>query len=267
MRCTIQLSDYGFPLTDLDLRFIVSGYQDRIGRIVLQFKMGNMPGKEWVKSFMKRHAELTKRFVANIKRARAAVDEEMLRKYVDNLSKSLENVPPENIFNYDETNLTDDAGSKKCIVKRGAKYPVLIQNSSKTSISIMMAGNAVGDLLSSFVVYKSTRLWSTWVSGGPKDTRYSNTPSGWFDAKAFEEWFTSTMLPVLKKKEGIKVMIGDNLSSHISPRVLELCNENNIRFVCLPPNSTHLTQPLDVAFFHPLKEAWRKIMSEYKQST
>lgn len=37
--------------------------------------------------------------------------------------------------------------------------------------------------------------------------------------------------------------------------------------MCLPPNSTHLTQPLDVAFFHPMKVAWRKILSDWKSST
>uniref|UniRef100_A0A8D8XY63 DDE-1 domain-containing protein n=2 Tax=Cacopsylla melanoneura TaxID=428564 RepID=A0A8D8XY63_9HEMI len=111
----------------------------------------------------------------------AEISETMLREYADNLSQSLENVPPENIFNYDETNLTDDPGSKRCVVKRGTKYPTLIRNSSKTSISIMMAGSATGELLPPFVVYKSTRLWSTWVEGGPKGTRYANTPSGWFE--------------------------------------------------------------------------------------
>lgn len=34
--------------------------------------------------------------------------------------------------------------------------------------------------------------------------------------------------------------------------------------VYLPPNSTHLTQHLDVAFFGPLKREWRKILLNYK---
>lgn len=68
------------------------------------------------------------------------------------------------------------------------------------------------------------------------------------------------------KQDGPKVLVGDNLSSHISPKVLKLCAANNIRFVCLPPNSTHITQPLDVAFFRPMKIAWRKILSQYKES-
>lgn len=56
------------------------------------------------------------------------------------------------------------------------------------------------------------------------------------------------------------------MSFHISVDVLNACDKNNIRFVCLPPNSTYLTQPLDVAFFHPMKVAWRKILTKWKAS-
>lgn len=50
----------------------------------------------------------------------------------------------------------------------------------------------------------------------------------------------------------------------INLEVIELCEKYNIKFVLLPPNSTQLTQPLDVAFFGPLKKTWRKILTNYK---
>lgn len=130
----------------------------------------------------------------------------------------------------------------------------------------MFCDSAKGELLPPYVVYKSKQLWSIWTEQGPKDARYNNSPSGWFDMNIFNDWFFTQILPILKKQEGPKVIIGDNLSSHISVDVLNACDKNNIRFVCLPPNSTHLTQPLDVAFFHPMKVAWRKILTEWKAS-
>ncbi|XP_065669381.1 uncharacterized protein LOC136088747 [Hydra vulgaris] len=130
----------------------------------------------------------------------------------------------------------------------------------------MISGNAAGKVLSPFVVYKAVNLWSSWCEGGPKRIRYFNTKSGWFDGAAFEEWFFSIVLPSLKKKLGYKVLLGDNLSSHISPKVINACEKNEILFVCLPPNNTHITQPLDVTFFKPLKTAWRRIITEYKVS-
>ena len=53
--------------------------------------------------------------------------------------------------------------------------------------------------------------------------------------------------------DDIKVVIGDNLASHISPTVLQLCREHKIQFCFLPENSTHLLQPLDVGVFGPMK--------------
>ena len=50
------------------------------------------------------------------------------------------------------------------------------------------------------------------------------------DNVCFEDWFFSTLLQWLKKGCG-KVLIGDNLSSHISLAVLEACKENHISFV------------------------------------
>ena len=46
--------------------------------------------------------------------------------------------------------------------------------------------------------------------------------------------------------------------------MLSLASENNIAFVCLTPNSTHLLQLLDEAFYGPLKKKWRGILDEWK---
>ena len=70
-----------------------------------------------------------------------------------------------------------------------------------------------------------------------------------------------------RSRKGKKVLIGDNLSSHMSLEVIKSCNENQIAFVCLPPNSTHRTQPLDIAFYKPLKVNWRKVLTAWKLST
>ncbi|CAH1966563.1 unnamed protein product [Acanthoscelides obtectus] len=130
----------------------------------------------------------------------------------------------------------------------------------------MIAGNAAGEVLPPYVVYKSKHLWDTWTNNGPPGTRYANTASGWFESETFSDWFFQLLLPTLTKIEGKKVIIGDNLSSHLNVDVLAACKDHDIQFVCLPPNSTHVTQPLDVAFFAPLKKAWREILSDYKES-
>lgn len=263
----IAMSIYGFPITSFDLRCIVKSYLDRCGRKVACFR-NNFPGPDWAKSFMKRHDQiLTQRIAKNISHSRAATDEAIVNDFFDHLEKEIEGIPSCNIWNYDETNLVDDPGSKKVLTKRGTKYPETIRNASKACTSIMFCGNAEGQLAPLYVNYKSEKLWSTWTENGPTGARYNRTKSGWFDHQSFEDWFTSLLLPILKKQTGTKVIIGDNLSSHINLEVLNLCQANNIKFIALPPNSTHLLQPLDVAYFRSMKGMWRKVLDEWKSTS
>lgn len=74
------------------------------------------------------------------------------------------------------------------------------------------------------------------------------------------------MLPILKKQVGPKAIIGNNLSSHINMEVIKQWEMNNIKSIALPPNATHLLQPLDVAYFRPLKVSWRKILKDWKET-
>ena len=259
----IKMSQYGFPVDKLDLRMIVKNYLAKQERIVPWFK-NNLPGDEWVISFLARHKDLSVRLSNNIKRKRAEVGEREIKVYFSNLKVELENMKPQNIWNFDETNLSDDPGSKKIITKRGLKYPERIINTTKTCISLMFCGSAAGELLPPYTVYKADSMWNTWTLDGPSGARYNRSKSGWFDTCCFDDWFGSMVLPKLKKLAGAKALIGDNLSSHISERVITLCEKNNIKFIALPPNSTHLTQPLDIALFRPMKVAWRKVLTNWK---
>lgn len=256
------MCDWGFPLDKLDVKMLVAAYLQSQNRTVKIFK-NNVPGDDWVSSFMKR-SQLTHRIASNIKRKRAAINKEQLKIYFDNIKLELEGIPPCNIWNYDETNLRDDPGNKKVVMKRGTKYPERIMNSSKVCFSVMFCGNGVGEILPPYTVFKSTHLYDSWVKHGPKNSRFNRTQSGWFDEITFEDWFFRTLLPCVKKQSGKKVIIGDNLSSHLSHKVVNSCEKNNIAFICLLPNSTHLLQPLDVAFFAPLKKAWRSILLDWK---
>lgn len=262
----ITASKWGFPLTALDIRLIVKSFLDSNGLRVEIFK-NNLPGVVWVRSFLKRHKDtLTVRLSENIKRCRSGVDSEIISNYFDELKVTLKDVKPEAILNYDETNFTDDPGKVKVIVRRGAKHVERIIDASKSSTSLMFSGTASGILLPIYIVYKADHLYDAWTTNAPKGTRFNRSHSGWFDTTIFEDWFFSIVLPYFKKLgDQKKVMIGDNLSSHISQKVIQCCHDNNISFVLLPPNSTHLTQPLDVAYFRPLKIKWRQVLNSWKE--
>nr|CAI5829161.1 unnamed protein product [Callosobruchus analis] len=201
-------------------------YLDSRGTKVDAFN-NNFPGQRWAECFLARHKrEPSQRVCSNIKRVRAAVNEEAINSFFRHLEIEIKDVLPESIYNYDETNLVDDPGKNKIITKRGCKYPEAIKNSTKAAVSIMVSGNAAGELLPPYVNYKAEKMWDTWTEGGPPNAHYNRSKSG----------------------------------------VLKACEENDTAFIALPPNSTQLTQPLDVAFFRPFKCHWRQILDTWKST-
>ncbi|CAH2017331.1 unnamed protein product [Acanthoscelides obtectus] len=271
-------SDWGFPLTLTDLRYIAKSYLDSQGRNIGKFR-ANMPGTDWARSFLQRHKkDIRQKVASNIKRARANVSREDIVHYFENLSETLKDIPACNIFNYDETNVQDDPGKQKMLFRRGTKYPERICNFTKTATTIMMCGSASGVLLPPYVIHKAEKMWKQWIELGPKGepccnnrccsvgSRYNRTQHGWMDAQTFTDWFESAFLPHAKSLPGRKVLIGDNLSSHFTESVLRQCGENDVAFVCLPKCSTNLTQPLDVGFYRPFKIAWRSSLTKWKNT-
>ncbi|XP_050295082.1 uncharacterized protein LOC126735176 [Anthonomus grandis grandis] len=244
---------WGFPFDILDLRLFVKNYLDKKGVQEVRLK-DNFPGRDWALAFLKRHEKLiSNRLSSNISTKRASLSPEAIDNFFDNARDNLLAVNPSLMINYDETNLTDNPGTKKYIYKRGSRYPERVINSTKTAISLMYAGTADGQILPVYVVYKGEHLWDSWTEGGPKGARYNRSKSGWFDSACFRNWFFTVAL------------IGDNLSSHFSEDVLKTCEKMDIAFICLPSNATHVMQPLDVAFYSPLKKYWREILTTWKK--
>lgn len=130
----------------------------------------------------------------------------------------------------------------------------------------MMAIAACGTVLPPYTIYKSSEIFSTWTEGGVVGAGYNRNKSGWMETTIFCDWFQNIVLPYFKKREGKKALIGDNCSSHLSLWVIERCKKENIAFILLPPNTTHLSQPLDVAFFRAIKEHWRDVLDHWKQT-
>lgn len=99
-----------------------------------------------------------------------------------------------------------------------------------------------------------------------QNLKNGRTKSGWIDMRSFTDWFRTIALPYLKRKPGKKILIGDNLSSHLSIEVIKKCEKYQIEFVLLPPNCTHLLQPLDLTYFRMLKESWRRTLRTWRKT-
>ena len=142
-----SLAEWGYPMCVPDLQSLIKNYLDE-GKIITRFKE-IMPGRDWVYSFIRRN-NLSGRFASYIKRARASMTPEVIGDFFDELEKFFaENeIYPQNIFNFDETNVTDDPGKKWVLVRRrGRRRIESVKDHSKTAISLMWCGSATGELL------------------------------------------------------------------------------------------------------------------------
>ena len=197
----LVMGTWGFPLSKADLRALVKSYLNSIGKTVLNFN-NNTPGMDWVNGFLDRHKNVLTTRTANIlKRARASVSRQEVEEFFERFEKTVEDVEPDNLYNYDETNLRDDPGTRKAIFRRGIKYAEYVRDHNvKSCISLMVCGSASGELLPPYVVYKSNNLYESWCEGGPRGTK-----AGWFDMFVFEDWFSKMFLPLARRKEGKKL--------------------------------------------------------------
>ena len=56
------------------------------------------------------------------------------------------------------------------------------------------------------------------------------------------------------------LVLCDGHSSHLTYSTVKKTQDNHIILLCLPPNTSHVLQPLDVGFFAQLKCHWKKIL-------
>ena len=96
------------------------------------------------------------------------------------------------------------------------------------------------------------------MEGGPAGALYGISESGWMDLANFLSWFVKLFVPAVSHltATGPVFLFFDGHYSHISIELIKQARDHNIRLLCLPPNTTHLLQPLDVGLFAPLKKSW-----------
>ena len=88
---------------------------------------------------------------------------------------------------------------------------------------------------------------------------FGRSPNGWISTELFYGWLANHFA----KQVAVRPVL-DGHASHIDLEVCKFCKENSIYLYCLPAHSSHLTQPLDVSFFKPLKTEWAKACDNYR---
>lgn len=137
-----------------------------------------------------------------------------------------------------------------------------ITGNSKDQITCLCAVNAAGEILPPMHVFAGERFHFNPMNKCVPGTFFGRSPNGWMKTELFYGWLANHFARKITTRP--VALLVDGHSSHIDLEVAKFCKENQILFFCLPPHSSHLTQPLDVSFFNPLKSAWGKACEDFR---
>ena len=93
-------------------------------------------------------------------------------------------------------------------------------------------------------------------------TLYGLSENGWIDSELFNLWFSHHFLAHAPPARPLLLLL-DGHSSHYNPTTINTAAEEGVVVFCLPPHTSHITQPLDKGCFGPLKSYWREECHRY----
>lgn len=237
----------------------------------------NRPGRKWFESFLKRHQDVSERHAESINLARAAVTEEKIKSWFNELSQYLKEENALDILD-DSTRLynADETGFHTCPKTGKVLGPMSYENfyeiktgNEKEALTVMAAFSAAGVTVPPMIVYPlqkisreiSANLNETWGIGRSK--------RGWMTGALYFEYIANIFLPWLKENniQFPVLLLVDGHRSHVTFKVSQFCKVNGILQFALYPNATHILQPADVSVFRPLKAGWSNAVYEWKQKS
>lgn len=232
----------------------------------------NRPSRHWYEGFRKRHPQLAIRKPQNLTHSRAAVTGDDLKDWFEEQGKylhekQLTKIPPQRIFNCDETYVSLCPPSEKVLLNKGSRSAYKVVDSEKEGFTVLFMYSAGGDRAPPMLMFPyKTEVPQKIVKNCPEGWGVGLSDNGWMTAESFYEYITNVFYPWLVKQgtEFPIVIYLDNHSSHMTMPLVTFCREKGIELIGLVPNSTHIMQPLDISFFHPFKETWKKAVPRWK---
>lgn len=158
-----EMLDKHIPVTKEDL-------MDSVQRIIVDknqetpFK-DNRPGKKWYTSFLKRHPTIAERAAQNLCTARDNVTQEDIEKWFSEVESDLKDrglieivKHPERVFNADGSAFFFNPKPGHVLARKGDKNVYASSGDDKENLTVLVTGNAAGELAPTLVVYNYTRI-------------------------------------------------------------------------------------------------------------
>ena len=159
---------------------------------------------------------------------------------------------PNQIYNVDKTGIALDGHAPRVIAKRGQKKVRYRTSGSRSQLTVIACVSANGQCILPFVIFDAKRLNMEWRNGEVVGTAYGLSSNGWVDSELFRDWLSDHFLVHSVSARPLLLPL-DSHSSHYQPQLIEYAKEFGVIMFCLPPHTTHESQPLDASVFKSLK--------------
>lgn len=254
-------------ILDLEARGFAPTYaavRDMADRLLAARGAGQV-GVHWPRNFVKRTDSLTTRFNRAYDRQRALCEDAGLIKSWFNIveqTKAKYGICDADVWNFDEAGFMMGKITTQLVVtgseRRGR--PKAIQPGNREWATLIAAINAAGWSIPPFIILTGQYHLSAWYEAEiPRDWVIAVSDNGWTNNKLGVQWLKHFNAYTQTRTIGARrLLVLDGHESHHSLEFQELCKENNIYTLCMPPHSSHLLQPLDVGCFSPLKRAYSR---------
>jgi len=206
----------------------------------------------WVYSIMDRNNLSIRRKTTD---AKSLTEEELMSSKIDFVQEvrnsiSFHDYPLKYVINMDETGSHFDITPNSTIARRGSKRVSVQSSNSSNACSIFLAVALDGSKLKPFVVFKGKKdgnlAKGIMKSNLDQRNHYAFQKSGWCDTDTMIIWAKTSLADHLKDCNTPSLLMMDNFSVHQTGPVKEALAELGTSVMYLPPNTTSVTQILDV---------------------
>jgi hypothetical protein len=134
--------------------------------------------------------------------------------------------------------------------------------------SSIEAISASGRKIDPLLIFPGAAVYTNWIpehldKRGCSDWKFTHSTNGWTSYDIGYYWLSECFEPQTQPsgRRTWRLLIMDNHGSHCSIRFMRTCLEKQIILLYLSPHSSHITQPLNVGIFGPLKRYFRSKIS------
>ena len=231
---------------------------------ILQMNGDSRPlGKLWLSNFIKRNPRIKSVVGRSIESVRTTASSfDTIKGFLELFERTRTElgIHYEDIWNMDETGLALGVCSNTRVLASSQKKKAYLKTpEDREWVSIIETISATGQKLPCLVIFKGKSLQSTWFPAkGVPNWLYTTSENGWTSNQIGSEWLKRIFLPnTTPRQDQWRLLILDGHGSHTPVDFMLHCRQHKVYLLYLPPHTSHVLQPLDLAPFSVVKSRYR----------